>query len=352
VIDTEEELTRLLPQIEAAPWVAIDTEADSLHAYPEKLCLIQASLPGTDALIDPLAGRNLRPFLSVLEGKPLLLHGADYDLRLLHRTYQFVPRAIFDTMWAARLLGYRTFSLRDLVNQHLGVVLEKGPQKMNWALRPLSERMVNYALNDTRYLRPVADRLHARLTDQGRISWHEEVCANLVLECSRPRPDNRETSWRLAGSDRLDSRSLAVLRELWLWRETEAISCNKPPYFIFSHEKLVELSAAAARGHVTPASLPSHFSPRRAALLALALERALQQPPSQYPQPRRSVGVRLTRDQQRKFDHLKRLRDARAEELGLDSSVVASKNDLVLLARDGGQANSTLMSWQRALLGL
>src|SRR5579862_604340 len=145
VIHTQPELNLWLPHLAEESSVAVDTEADSLHAYPEKLCLIQISLRESDVLIDPLAGMDLQPLLALLQGKELILHGADYDLRLLFRTFQFVPNLVFDTMWAARLLGYPEFGLRDLVRHHLGVALEKGPQKMNWARRPLPERMANYA---------------------------------------------------------------------------------------------------------------------------------------------------------------------------------------------------------------
>jgi ribonuclease D len=270
----------------------------------------------------------------------------------LYRTYQFVPGAVFDTMWAARLLGHREFSLRDLVQQHLGVTLEKGPQKMNWALRPLPERMATYALNDTRHLHSLAELLRSRLIEKGRLPWLQEVCVNLIIECSRPRQDDPDSLWRVKGSDRLDPPALAILRELWQWREAEAIAANKPPYFVFSHERLLALSAAAARGRPTHGLVPHNVPAKRAARLALALQRGLRTSPAQFPQPRRPRGVRLTRDQQRVFDHAKRLRDRRAEELGLDPTVIATKSQLMLLARNGELSQNHLMKWQRELLDL
>src|ERR1051325_1330277 len=115
VIDTESKLTEFLPVLQRAEWVALDTEADSLHAYPEKVCLIQISTVAGDRLIDPLAGLDLDPLLDALSGHKLIMHGADYDLRLLRKHHEFVPSAIFDTMLGARLLGHRQFSLGDLV---------------------------------------------------------------------------------------------------------------------------------------------------------------------------------------------------------------------------------------------
>ena len=115
VINTEQQLGEFLPKLRAAAWVAMDTEADSLHAYPEKVCLIQIGTAAGDELIDPLAPVNLDPLFAALSEHELIMHGADYDLRLFRKHHEFVPRAIFDTMLAARLLGERQFGLSSLV---------------------------------------------------------------------------------------------------------------------------------------------------------------------------------------------------------------------------------------------
>ena len=129
MIDTAQALTEFLPKLRAADWVALDTEADSLHAYPEKVCLIQLSITGHDRLVDPLAGLDLDPLLDALNAHELIMHGADYDLRLLEKHHEFIPSAIFDTMLAARLLGERQFGLSSLVEKFLGIKLDKTSQK-------------------------------------------------------------------------------------------------------------------------------------------------------------------------------------------------------------------------------
>ena len=165
--------------------MAVDTEADSLHAYPEKVCLIQISTDDGDRLVDPLARIDLAPLLEALAGRELIMHGADYDLRLFHKHHEFVPKTVFDTMLAARLLGMRQFGLSNLTEACLGVKLEKGPQKANWALRPLTERMERYARNDTHYLKPMADKLtQQELEAKGRLSWHQESCGRLIADCT------------------------------------------------------------------------------------------------------------------------------------------------------------------------
>ena len=170
MIDTQEKLAAFLPVVNAAAWLAIDTEADSLHAYPEKVCLIQISTAAGDRLIDPLADMDITPFLAALAGRELIFHAADYDLRLLKKHHDFVPTEIFDTMLAARLLGEKQFGLGALVEKFLGVKLDKGPQKADWAQRPLTPRMEIYARNDTRFLKTLEEKLRAELTAKGRLA--------------------------------------------------------------------------------------------------------------------------------------------------------------------------------------
>ena len=129
MIDTDANLAALLPVVKSANWLALDTEADSLHGYPEKVCLIQITTAAGDELIDPLGKINLDPLLDALNAHELIMHGADYDLRLLRKHHEFVPSAIFDTMLAARLLGERQFGLGSLVEKLLGVKLDKGLAK-------------------------------------------------------------------------------------------------------------------------------------------------------------------------------------------------------------------------------
>jgi ribonuclease D len=350
VIDTDAKLADWLPRFKAAPWLALDTEADSLHAYPEKLCLIQISLPGADALIDPLAPLSLRPFWDALSSRELILHGADYDLRLLRRAWGFVPKSIFDTMLAARLLGFTEFSLTSLVNRLLGIHLEKGPQTADWARRPLTERMVAYALNDVRYLKPVADSLRAGLEAKGRLDWHQETCARLVKDCAQPRSPDLDQVWRLKGASKLDRRGLAVLRELWRWRDQEATAVNRPPYFLLKHETLVALAAAATHSRPIDPLLPPRFSQRRREDVLAAAQRALELPRSQWPDLNRPTSRQLTAGEKHRCEQLRQRRDRHATELGIDPSLIASRATLVALARDWARNSAGLMRWQFKLL--
>jgi ribonuclease D len=350
VIDTKEKLAEFLPILRAATWVAVDTEADSLHAYPEKVCLIQISTAAGDRLVDPLSWIDIDPLLDALNAHELIMHGADYDLRLLRRRHEFIPSAIFDTMVAARLLGERQFGLSSLVEKFLGVKLDKGSQKADWSRRPLTERMEKYARNDTHYLKPLADKLKSELVAKNRLVWHQESCARLIDESTQPHVTDLDSVWRIKGSHALSRPALAMLREIWQWREDEAVLANRPPYFILKHETLVDVASAAASNHSVENLLPLKMSPRRRTALLNAIKIGFALSVEKHPEALRHKFFRPSERELRRFRELEKHRDARAHELGIDPTLIASKATLGDLARDWDKHASELMNWQRELL--
>ena len=350
VIDTDAKLAAYLSTLKSATWLALDTEADSLHAYPEKVCLIQISTTAGDRLIDPLAKINLAPLLDALAAHVLIMHGADYDLRLFRKHHKFVPRAIFDTMLAARLLGERHFGLSSLAEKFLDVKLDKASQKADWARRPLTEKMITYARNDTHYLKPLSDKLKGELKNKNRLTWHQESCARLIVECAKPPVVDGDSVWRIKGSHALNRHALAVLRELWQWREAEAIAANRPPFFILSHEKMVELAGAAVGHHAVEPLLPPRMSPRRRDGLAASIRVGLALPHDRHPEKIRHYSTRPTEAEMRRYRELERRRDAHAHKLGIDAALIAPRATLGDLAQDWDKHAPELMNWQRELI--
>ena len=348
MIDTEEKLDGLLPALRAAPWIALDTEADSLHAYPEKLCLLQISSEGVEALVDPLVKVSLAALFKILHDHQLIMHGADYDLRLLRKAFDFKPTAIFDTMLAARLVGCREFGLGNLVHKYLGVKLEKGPQKADWSRRPLTPRMEEYARNDTRFLKPIADILRQELEGKGRLKWHEEACQRLIEECSIVKTPDLDQVWRIKGSYHLGPEALAVLREIWHWREKEAVASNKPPYFILQPDTMIGMSIAAVEGRGVETLIPKRFSPRRQSTLVKAVQKGAHA--TDRPQVIRAAHYRQTAEEKRRYHELEKKRNKRAHDLGIDPTIIASRAELVQMARNGGHDSEGLMAWQSELL--
>lgn len=350
MISNGTELKALIDELNQSPWVAVDTEADSLHAYPEKICLIQISSVGGDAIIDPLAGFDLKPLWEALQDRQLILHGADYDLRMLRGSYNFIPSSIFDTMIAARLLGDLQFGLGHLAEKYLNVQLEKGPQKMNWAMRPLTERMLTYAQNDTHYLKQLSDIIRIQLIAKGRLHWMEESCSQLVRDCGRPKVVDRQLQWRLKGTDRLDRRAQAVVRELFYWRELEAIGANLPPYFIMSHELLIRIAGAADEGNYSANLLPPRFSANRRVGVGEAISRALASPNQEWPKKIWQPSYHPTSDDKQRFEEIKLVRDSTASIHQIDPTLIASKAMLTQCSQGENPDRSGLLPWQADLL--
>jgi ribonuclease D len=286
----------------------------------------------------------------VFNAHELIFHAADYDLRLLEKHHQFIPSEIFDTMLAARLLGAAQFGLSSLVEKFLGVKLDKGSQKADWARRPLTEKMEIYARNDTHYLKPLADKLKSELAAKNRLAWHQESCARLIADCTRPQTIDPNSVWRIKGSAILNRRALAILRELWQWREDEAIRANRPPFFILSHEKMVDIAAAAATDHPVEHFLSPRMSPRRRENLFEAIKSGLAVSAENYPEILRQKFHRPSPEEFRRFRALQKIRDGHATLLGIDPTLIASKATLGDLARDWDKHAPELMKWQRELL--
>jgi ribonuclease D len=349
MIATDSELAELLPKLEGDARIAVDTEADSLHCYYEKLCLVQLSFGGNDYLIDPLAGFDLAPLANLLTGREIVLQGADFDLRLLRRSMNFVATRIFDTVIAARLLGIREFSLSALVEKFFGVVLTKGSQKANWAQRPLPRHMAEYAMNDTRYLLPLAEKLETDLRERGRLEWFRQSCQRALEQTSVQRVRDEDEAWRISGSGKLDGRTSAILRELWQWREREAQAADRPAFHVLQNHLLLQSAQAFAAGEAPDFR---HFSVRRRQAFRDAAERALQLPESAWPVRRRRTGTRSTPQMERAAEALRRRRDAVADAQGLEPSFIAPRGALDAVAADESRSAVLLVPWQRSLLEL
>ena len=349
VIETSAALADLASRIAAVDRIGVDTEADSLHCYREKVCLVQVGLPGADELVDPLAGLDLTPLLDALTATEMVMHGADFDLRMLYRLGLGAPHAVFDTMIAARLTGAAKYGYAALVAENFGVVLPKGLQTANWARRPLAPRLAEYARNDTRFLAPLAERLERRLEALGRRAWLAQSCRRVVAAARIVRERDPETEWRVRGSHVLGPRSSAILRALWRWREDEARSVDRPPFHVMSNADLVDAAQCLDRGEgISPRALSGTRRARflQAADAALALDRAAW--------PARPAGrarPRLIKSQEKQVASLKQRRDRVARDLAIDADLIAPRAALERIATEGDDGLAALLPWQQSLIG-
>lgn len=329
--------------------VAIDTEADSLHCYREKLCLLQISIRGGDFIVDPLVDVDLAPLRDALAKKEIVLHGADYDLRLLRRNLNFAPQQVFDTVIAARLIGSPEFSLAALVKRYFDIELVKGSQKANWAQRPLSKKMAEYAINDTRYLLPLAEQLEAELGRHQRMDWFRQSCQRALEQAAIDRERDVDEAWRISGAGALRGRASAILRELWKWRECEAEAVDRPPFHILQNRELIDSAERFAHGDTADYK---HFSDRRRRAFREAAQRGLELSEKDWPiRPKRS-GTRPTAEVIKRTEKLRQNRDHAAEELHIEASFIAPRATLEAIASDQFRADALLVPWQRELLKL
>jgi ribonuclease D len=360
-----DELVRILDAVEE---LCMDTEADSLHHYQEKVCLIQLTLPSTNEtealhfLIDPLVELDLNPLFEILRGKKLVLHGADYDLRILRRDFGFRPKEIFDTMFAARLAGHSALGLDALVNRYIGIALDHGTQKTDWSKRPLSERQLKYAVEDTAHLPKIASHLRDELRQLGRAEWHHQQCHQLIEQTGIDRERDPDQNWRIKGSSVLDPKSQALLRELWHWRDVEAKDWDRPPFMVCTNARLLELVAWGRENEgkdiLTSKKIPYQWSASRKKSLRKALQRAWNLPPSEWPRPpERGVRPRMDPLFPPRVARMREIRNQIAVQLNLEPSILAPQAQLEAIAArcpnslaDFDQIEKWL-PWQTELLG-
>lgn len=349
MIASDLELENLLPRLRPFDRIAVDTEADSLHCYFEKLCLIQISFADEDVLVDPLAPLDLQPLCSLLAEREIVLQGMDFDLRLLRRSFQLPVRKVFDTVIAARMLGLREFSLAALVQQYFGVTLAKGSQKANWARRPLPSTMEAYAKNDTHYLLPLAATMEEQMQALGRTEWFRQSCQRALEQTLVSRERDPEDIWRITGSGTLPPQVGAVLRALWHWRDREAQQTNRPAFHIMHNSAMIEAAKQFAAGS-TPEF--QHLSERRRRGFVSAARDALELPESAWPQrPPRPSRPRIV-GFDKKLEELRRRRDHQAKELAIDPAFIAPRTTLERITADSSCSEILLVQWQRNLLGL
>lgn len=332
---------------------AIDTEADSLYRYAERLCLIQITDGERHELIDNLEFDDLTPLREYLKTAHVWMHGADYDMSMLRKNFGLVPPVVYDTQIAARLLGAKRFGYGNLVEDFLGVSLSKSSQKADWGKRPLTPVMTEYALNDVVYLFPLANLLVEKLTALGRYDWFVESCeAAREKVLGRLEEQSREDAWRINGSGRFSPKGLAYLRALWHWRDIEAAEWDKPSFMVISNKELINWVEILISGKKLP--IPERYRSRRRKRLHAALDEVYNLPEGDYPERIKGKRRRLDDEFEERVSALQKVRDANAAELGIDPSLIAPKAVLEALCRADATpdtADELLLKWQRPLLG-
>ncbi|MFN8399157.1 MAG: HRDC domain-containing protein [Anaerolineales bacterium] len=243
-VNTIEQLNKMVQDLAAQPRVAVDTESNSLHAYREQVCLLQFSSINSDYIVDPLALHDLSLLTPIFSNPKIekVFHAAEYDLICLRRDFNFSFKNLFDTMHAARVLGYPAVGLDKLLGDKFGIKMDKRHQKADWAERPLTKEQIHYARLDTHYLFNLRDALEAELKEKERLHFAKEDFERAChLEDAKPRSNG--SSWeRFSGRKDLSLRELTIIAQLCKWRDREAERLDRPPYKVVMDDVLILLA--------------------------------------------------------------------------------------------------------------
>jgi ribonuclease D len=361
LVTTADRLAEIAAVLCSQSEFAVDLEMDSLHHYQEKVCLIQVSTRTDSWLIDPLALKDLSPLAGPLgdPGIRIVMHGADYDIRSLHRDFGIEVQNLFDTMLASRFLGITEFGLAALLKARFGTELNKKYQKADWSKRPLSPEMSAYAAADTSDLLALYDQLNAELIEKNRLEWLEEECRLLC----QARVTEKEGPLFLSckGAGKLKGRSLAVLEELLQLRNCQARELDRPPFKVISADTLLEVAEKRPRSLADLSGIKGmttgqvqRFGERIIAAVSVALALPEEELP-RFPRQRRDEPSDGAKE---RLKYLKSWRDIYSSAQGLEPGVVAP-NWLLESAADRDPAAvsdlngiSGMREWQKRAYGL
>jgi len=343
LVQDVEGLAKLVDELRRQECIAVDTESNSLHAYRERVCLIQFSTAERDYVVDPLAFDDLNSLAPVFADPRIekIFHAAEYDILCLRRDFGYTFARIFDTMQAGRILGRKQAGLDRLLAEKLDITHSKHFQKADWGVRPLSRDLLLYAALDTHYLIPLRDLLRAELEEKQLWQLAQEdfemACSEAV---SKPRVES--TSWsRFRFRRDLSARELAIIKELMSWREGIAARLDRPPFKVLDDDRLIDVAKAQP---LTPEDLQAAgFGARQTqnwgGEVLRAVRRGLEGPLVQKRALQSPSAIYLKR-----LDKLRQWRKKTAEEMDVESDVVLPRSMLLALAEGGPHELQAILS--------
>jgi len=335
-IDAAQTFQALVDELSAHTRLAVDTESNSLHAYRERVCLIQLSTTHQDYLIDPLAIGDLSPLEPIFANPHIekIFHAAEYDLICLRRDFGWKVTRIFDTMIAARTLGWTQLGLGSLLETHFGVKADKRHQRANWGARPLTPDQLAYARLDTHYLLPLRDQLIEELKSNNCHDEAQEEFDRLSRLIGNnhfePPTFDPENFWRISGTRDLTPRQAAILRELFIYRDSVARQMNRPPFKVMNDNVLLALAQTEPKtlDEVKKTEGVTGSIQRYVKALFEAIERGrhapLCHPPRTEREPDEIVG---------RYEMLRKWRKKKAQTRGVEADVIIPRDVMWSLAR-------------------
>lgn len=358
LIDTQGALDNLAQVLSEESLLGIDTEANSLYAYYERVCLIQISTRDQDYLVDPLALDTLTPLAPVMANPEIekIFHAAPYDVSSLKRDFDWRFNNLFDTMTAARILGWRKVGLSNILEREFDVKVDKRFQRANWGQRPLPSDRLHYAQMDTHYLPALRDRLARDLKASGYWEEAKEIFEELTHLPASEHSFDPEGFWRIGKSHKIPRQKMAIVRELYLLRDKLARHKDQPPFKIFGNKTIAALAREAPKSkedlHRIPGMTAGQIR-RYGREIFTALERGARQKPPKPPKRDQPPDPAILA----RYDVLRNWRRDRGVARGVDSDIILSRDALWELAHKNPQTPEALKEielmgpWKRSTYG-
>lgn len=360
-IESDEELKSVCEDLLKEKTIGVDLEADSMHCFKEKICLIQMASSTQAFLIDPFEIKAVSPLITLLEDNRVIkvFHGADFDIRSLDRDYNARVNNLFDTEIACRFLGIKERGLAALLKKNFDVDVDKKFQKVDWARRPLNQDMIEYSVGDVAHLTQLHDIIHQKLVANGRLSWARE---EFDIQTAVRYEDNHVLPLfkKFKGAGKMDNRSLAVLENLLQMRLLIARKKDQPLFKIISNASLVTM-AMSRPGTVDHMVKTNALSKRQADMygnlctdaIGRAMELAHNELPS-YPKTRRpKKDARV----QERIERLKKMREKLSGSLGIEPGFLLNNTMIDSIAVQNPATTEDLLKieqlrkWQVAAIG-
>ncbi len=331
-------LARRMKELAKAPVIALDTEASSFHRYTERVCLVQLSTREQTFLIDPLAINDLAPLGQLLADPKMevVIHDADYDLRILSKHHEIRVENIFDTLVAAELLNEPEIGLAALLKKYQGLHVDKKFQKADWSKRPLPQDMLAYAAGDTAHLIQLRDQLKEALIAKDRLSWAEEEFALLTDAPFNMAVNDEPAYMRMKGAKLLKPHQLAVLREVHAWRDALAEKMDRAAFMVVGNEVLLSFATSPPKGVKEIAAhkgVGERLVERHGQKIMDAIKRGVDLPKEEWPRVPRGKRWDRDNDYEDRLKRLKQVRDKLTTEMDLRPGIVAANQMLADIAR-------------------
>jgi ribonuclease D len=332
-VDRQITFEQMVADLLVQPRVSVDTESNSLHAYREQVCLVQFSTPNTDYILDPFVFEDLSALGPLFRDSKIekIFHAAEYDLICLKRDFDFEFANLFDTMYAARVLGYPFVGLDNMLSEKLEIKVDKRHQKADWAARPLTPSQIDYARFDTHFLIQLRNILEKELEEKGRLQLAREDFAR-ACKVEQPREKVNGASWRRFSARKdVSIRELTILSELCNFRDQVAEHMDRPPFKVVDDDTLLAIARNLPEKDVDLSAIG--LSPKQIRLwgeeIIAAVKRGTEAPLVIREQTRRPSDAML-----RRMEKLKNWRKTQAKTLAVESDVVLPKVYLNSLAEN------------------